>query len=86
VGGGIYQESKVVDPNGVATTYLYDGSGRVTDILNPDGSNAAFTYVSNQLTKIVEPGSRTVTVTINCARPNSGRIFCQIKGVSILGC
>jgi hypothetical protein len=21
-----------------------------------------------------------------CARPNSGRIFCQIKGVSILGC
>ncbi len=55
--------TSVVDSDGVATTYQYDGSDRLTGIDSPDGGVTTLNYSGTLLSSISEPGNRVVTLT-----------------------
>jgi RHS repeat-associated protein len=63
--GTVVYETSIVDPHGLARTFLYDGSNRLTGIQDPDGSTATFTYSGGNLSTIQAPGSRTTTFNID---------------------
>ncbi len=59
--------TSVVDPHGLAVTYTYNPGqfGQLTGVAEPDGGLATFQYSNGYLTNILEPGGRTVTVTVD---------------------
>lgn len=51
-------ETSVVDRNGNATNYSYDGSGRLLSVTDPMGLITTLTYSGEKLQKITDPAGR----------------------------
>jgi streptogramin lyase len=74
----------VITPSGTITEYSTGGASPYAIAVGPDG-NLWYTDPVNDAIGMCRSEFWSHFLP-NCARPNSGRIFCQIKGVSILGC
>ena len=63
-----------------AQTFSYDGSGRLTQVVNTDSSTTSISYAAGSDT-ITEPGGRTVTLTLdasnNLTRINDAASFAR---------
>ncbi|HYL35376.1 MAG TPA: hypothetical protein VEV17_05650, partial [Bryobacteraceae bacterium] len=64
--GKMNQVSQPYAPGGspVYTTYNYDGMGRTTSVVAPDGSTTAYSYASNTVT-VTDPAGKYKTFTMD---------------------
>ena len=70
-------ETRITDPAGRLTDYLFDASGRLTTVVNPDTSRLAYTYgtctgTTTQLCSTTDPRQNRTSFTYTSSAPAGG--------------
>jgi RHS repeat-associated protein len=62
---GVLQSA--VDRNGYATTFAYDGSGRLTTVTDPAGRTLTLAYAGTHVVSVTDPAGRTESFSYDAA-------------------